>query len=60
MQQGLLQRVLRLDRDYFSCAADEIADTSCDLTIVGGKVVYAAGDFARRVWFLFEATRAAD
>jgi hypothetical protein len=34
------------DRDYFSCAEDEIADTTSDLTLVGGKVVYAAGDFA--------------
>jgi hypothetical protein len=34
------------DRDYFSCAEDEIADTTCDLTIVGGKVVYGAGAFA--------------
>ena len=35
------------DRDYFACAEDEIADTTSDLTIVGGKVVYGAGDFAR-------------
>jgi hypothetical protein len=34
------------DRDYFSCAEDEIADTASDLTIVGGKVVYGTGDFA--------------
>jgi predicted amidohydrolase YtcJ len=35
------------DRDYFSCSEEEIADTTSDLTIVGGKVVYAAGDFAK-------------
>ena len=35
------------DRDYFSCPEDEIADTTSDLTIVGGKVVYGAGDFAQ-------------
>jgi hypothetical protein len=34
------------DRDYFSCAEAEIADTISDLTIVGGRVVYGAGDFA--------------
>jgi len=34
------------DRDFFACAEDEIADTSALLTIVGGKVVYAAGDFS--------------
>ncbi len=34
------------DRDFFACAEDEIADTTALLTIVGGKVVYAAGDFS--------------
>jgi predicted amidohydrolase YtcJ len=34
------------DRDYFACADDEIADATSELTIVGGKVVYGAGDFA--------------
>ena len=33
------------DRDYFSCADSEIADTTSDLTIVGGRVVYGAGEF---------------
>src|SRR3984957_17268852 len=33
------------DRDYFSCPGAEIADIASHLTIVGGKVVYAAGDF---------------
>jgi predicted amidohydrolase YtcJ len=35
------------DRDYFACAEDEIAGITAALTVVGGKVVYAAGDFAR-------------
>jgi hypothetical protein len=35
------------DRDYFSCAQDEIADTVSELTIVGGKVVYAGGSFTK-------------
>jgi predicted amidohydrolase YtcJ len=34
------------DRDYFACAENEIADTTSELTIVGGKVVYGAGAFA--------------
>jgi len=34
------------DRDFFACAESEIADTTALLTLVGGKVVYAAGDFA--------------
>ena len=33
------------DRDFFSCAETEIADTTSDLTVVGGRIVYAAGDF---------------
>jgi hypothetical protein len=33
------------DRDYFSCSEDEIAEITADLTVVGGKVVYGAGDF---------------
>src|SRR5580692_3440169 len=33
------------DRDYFACPGAEIADITSHLTIVGGKVVYAAGDF---------------
>jgi predicted amidohydrolase YtcJ len=33
------------DRDFFSCAESEIADTTSDLTVVGGRVVYGAGDF---------------
>ena len=34
------------DRDYFACSEDEIADIAAALTIVGGKVVYGAGEFA--------------
>jgi len=32
-------------KDYFSCPDGELADMTSDLTLVGGKVVYAAGDF---------------
>jgi hypothetical protein len=35
------------DRDYVACAGSEIADITSDLTIIGGRVVYGAGDFAR-------------
>jgi predicted amidohydrolase YtcJ len=44
---GQLADLIVPDRDYFSCAEDEIADTTSDLTIVGGKIVYGASDFAR-------------
>src|ERR1700733_9178816 len=30
----------------FACAEDQIADINSDLTIVGGKIVFGAGDFA--------------
>lgn len=33
------------DRDFFGCPESEIADTLSLLTVVGGKVVYAAGAF---------------
>jgi predicted amidohydrolase YtcJ len=35
------------DRDYFACPEDEIAGTVSELTMLGGEIVYAAGDFAR-------------
>ncbi|WP_142846159.1 amidohydrolase [Telmatospirillum sp. J64-1] len=34
------------DKDFFSCAEDEISFLTSDLTMVGGKVVYGAGDFS--------------
>lgn len=35
------------DRDFFSCPEDEISFLTSDLTMVGGKIVYGAADFAR-------------
>ena len=46
IEVGQLADLMVPDRDYFSCAENEIADTTSDLTVVGGKVVYGAGDFA--------------
>ncbi|OND03969.1 amidohydrolase [Burkholderia pseudomallei] len=34
------------DRDFFSCAEDDIAHTTSTLTLVGGRVVYGASEFA--------------
>jgi predicted amidohydrolase YtcJ len=46
IQVGQFADLIVPDRDYFSCADDEIADTVSVLTVVGGKVVYGAGNFA--------------
>jgi predicted amidohydrolase YtcJ len=46
IQVGQFADLMVPDRDYFSCAEDEIADTTSLLTMVGGKIVYGAGDFA--------------
>jgi len=46
IEAGQLADLIVPDRDYFSCPEDEIGDTTSDLTIVGGKIVYGAGDFS--------------
>src|SRR5271154_1752653 len=46
IQAGQLADLVVPDRDFFACAEGEIADTSALLTLVGGKVVWGAGDFA--------------
>jgi predicted amidohydrolase YtcJ len=43
---GQLADLIVPDRDFFACAENEIADISSELTMVGGKVVWAAGGFA--------------
>jgi predicted amidohydrolase YtcJ len=45
IQVGQFADLMVPDRDYFACAEDEIADITSDLTMVGGKIVYGAGDF---------------
>jgi predicted amidohydrolase YtcJ len=46
IEAGQLADLIVPDRDFFACAENEIADMSSLMTIVGGKVVYGAGDFA--------------
>jgi predicted amidohydrolase YtcJ len=46
IEAGQLADLIVPDRDYFACAESDIADTISELTVVGGKVVYAAGTFA--------------
>jgi hypothetical protein len=43
---GQLADLIVPSRDYFACADSELADMTSDLTIVGGKVVFAAGGFS--------------
>lgn len=45
IEAGMLADLVVPDRDFFACAESEIADTTALLTMVGGKVVYAAGPF---------------
>jgi predicted amidohydrolase YtcJ len=47
IEAGQLADLIVPDRDYFACSEDEIADLTSDLTMVGGRIVYGAGDFAR-------------
>jgi hypothetical protein len=47
IEVGQLADLIVQDRDYFSCPEDEIAGITAELTIVGGRVVYGSGDFAR-------------
>jgi predicted amidohydrolase YtcJ len=44
---GQLADLVIPSRDYFACAEEDIAGLTSDFTLVGGKVVYGAGDFAR-------------
>jgi predicted amidohydrolase YtcJ len=45
IEAGQLADLIVPDRDYFACAESDIADTVSELTIVGGRIVYAAGIF---------------
>jgi predicted amidohydrolase YtcJ len=47
IQVGQLADLVALDRDYFSVPEDEIVAMQSDLTLLGGRVVWGAGDFAR-------------
>lgn len=45
IQVGQLADLIVPDRDFFACPGSEIADITSDLTVVGGRVVYGAGEF---------------
>lgn len=46
IEKGQFADLIVPDKDFFSCAEDEISFLTSELTVVGGKVVYAAGAFA--------------
>ncbi|ODR91287.1 amidohydrolase [Sinorhizobium alkalisoli] len=46
IEKGQLADLIVASKDYFACAEDEISFLTSELTIVGGKVVYGASDFA--------------
>ncbi len=46
IEAGQLADLIVPDQDFYACAESEIADMTSRLTIVGGKIVYAAGEFA--------------
>jgi len=47
LEAGKLADLVLLSGDYFSMPVDEVKDLESLLTLVGGKVVYAAGPYAR-------------
>jgi predicted amidohydrolase YtcJ len=45
IEEGKLADLVIVDRDLFAHSADEIADASVELTLVGGERVYADPSF---------------
>jgi predicted amidohydrolase YtcJ len=46
IEVGQLADLIVPDRDYFSCPESEIPEITAHLTVVGGKIVYGASEFA--------------
>ncbi|MFT3825140.1 MAG: amidohydrolase [Chitinophagaceae bacterium] len=46
IKTGMLADFTVLDADYFTVADEAIKHIEADLTVVGGKIVYAKGDFS--------------
>ncbi|MEI2386153.1 amidohydrolase [Breoghania sp. JC706] len=46
IEAGQLADLIVPSKDFFACPEADISDLTSDLTMVGGKVVYGAGDFA--------------
>jgi predicted amidohydrolase YtcJ len=46
LKPGALADLAVLSGDFFSLPVEEIAGLRSDMTMIGGRVVHAAGDFA--------------
>lgn len=46
IERGQFADLIVPDKDFFSCAEDEISFLTSELTMIGGRIVYGAGDFA--------------
>ncbi|MEO3955976.1 amidohydrolase family protein, partial [Chromobacterium piscinae] len=46
IEAGQLADLVVPDKDFFSCPEDDISFLVSELTMVGGRIVYAAGGFA--------------
>ncbi|WP_040856781.1 amidohydrolase [Phyllobacterium sp. YR531] len=47
IEKGQFADLIVPSKDFFSCSEDEISFLTSELTMVGGKIVYGAGDFAK-------------
>ncbi len=46
LEAGQFADLIVPDKDFFACAEDEISFLTSELTMVGGKIVWGAGQFA--------------
>src|SRR2546422_10451378 len=46
IEAGQLADLIVPDRDYFACPESEIPEITAHLSVIGGKIVYAASEFA--------------
>ncbi|NLS07018.1 amidohydrolase [Rhizobium sp. P32RR-XVIII] len=47
IEKGQFADLIVPDKDFFACAEEEISFLTSDFTMVGGRIVYGAGDFAK-------------
>ncbi|CAN7749462.1 amidohydrolase [Rhizobium sp. LjRoot258] len=47
IEKGQFADLIVPDKDFFACSEEEISFLTSDFTMVGGRIVYGAGDFAK-------------